>query len=59
MNIPNPSNRQSPRGARLVRASVVLGLAAAVGLQAADLGDAPLMQAPGALADCGSGTSAL
>jgi hypothetical protein len=32
----NPSNRRAERGVRLVRASMVVGLAVAVGLQAPD-----------------------
>lgn len=56
MSTRHPSIRRAHRGTRLVRASVVVSLAFAVGLQLAGEADSPAANAH-ASGDCGSAAS--
>jgi hypothetical protein len=57
MSTRHPSIRRAHRGSRLVRASVVVSLAFAVGLQLAGEADSPAANAHDASGDCGSAAS--
>jgi hypothetical protein len=52
MSQPNPSNRRADPGPRLVRASVLIGIAASVGLQLGGGDLDSVERSRGAAADC-------